>query len=165
MTRKLAFLMLMLVLAAALAGCGGGSKNNVNNLWSDVPGLPQAERADIRLPMPLRMIMQTAVRASASGSDVDVDKFDFVGYTTSMTSQEVVDYYTNERMAQAGWTVADQLGCAGGLGGEGMGGGFCMFGKDSGDNESLLLIMPATDESSGETQVYYMRFDGKFSSQ
>lgn len=165
MVRKVAILLLLAVLAAALAGCGGGggSNDNVNNLWSDVPGLPQAEQADIKLPLPLRLIMQAAVKASASDNEVDVDKFDMIGYTTSMSPDEVAGYYTNERMAEAGWNLTDQPGCMVGAEATGAGGGICLFGKEDGNQQSLLVIMPAGDQDSGKTQVFYVRFDGQFS--
>ena len=164
MVRKTVFLVLLIATVVALAGCGGGgSKSNVNDLWSDVPGLPQAEKADIKLPLPLRLIMQAAVKASASDGDVDLDKFDVVGYTTSMTPGEVTDYYSQDRMAQAGWNVDNQMGCLS-SGDTAAGGGMCMYGKDDGKQQSLLVILPASDGDSGKTQVFYVRFDGKFSS-
>lgn len=163
MVRKSLFLVILVVLAASLAGCGGGGSNsNVNNLWSDVPGLPQAEQANIKLPLPLRLIMQAAVKASASDGTVDLDKFDVVGYTTSMTPAEVTEYYSQERMAEAGWNVDNQMGCIG-SGDAAAGGGMCMYGKDGGNQQSLLVILPASDGDSGETQVFYIRFDGQLS--
>ena len=156
--------MLLLVLTATLAGCGGGGSNsNVNNLWSDVPGLPQAEKANIKLPLPLRLVMQTLVKASASDSDVDLEKFDVVGYTTSMSPDEVTGYYTQERMTEAGWNLSDQPGCMGGVDAAGAGGGMCLYGKDDGKQQSLLVILPAKDDDSDETQVFYIRFDGQLS--
>ena len=164
MYRRSIMLLLLIVLTAALAGCGGGGSNsNVNNLWSDVPGLPQAEKANIKLPLPLRLIMQAAVKASASDSDVDVDKFDVVGYTTDMAPGEVTGYYTQERMSAAGWNLTDQPGCMAGVDATGAGGGMCLYGKDDGKQQSLLVILPASDEDSGKTQVFYIRFDGQLS--
>ncbi|MCA9871343.1 MAG: hypothetical protein H6649_09420 [Caldilineae bacterium] len=163
MVRRSLFLVLLVALIATLAGCGGGSNNNVNNLWSDVPGLPQAEKANIKLPLPLRLVMEAAVKASASDGNVNLDKFDVVGYTTSMTPGEVTDYYSQERMAEAGWNVDNQMGCLSGPDTGGAGGGMCMFGKDTGDQESLLVILPASDGDSGKTQVFYVRFDGQLS--
>lgn len=166
MVRKSVFLVLLIVLAASLAGCGGGggSTNNVNTLWSDVPGLPQAEKANIKLPLPLRLVMQTLVKASASDGDVDLDKFDVVGYTTDMAPDEVTGYYTQERMTEAGWNLSDQPGCMGGVDAAGAGGGMCLYGKDDGKQQSLLVILPASDGDSGKTQVFYIRFDGQLSS-
>ncbi|MCB0235611.1 MAG: hypothetical protein KDG58_15625, partial [Anaerolineae bacterium] len=133
MVRKSLFLVLLVVLTTALAGCGGGgSTSNVNNLWSDVPGLPQAEKANIKLPLPLRLVMQTLVKASASDSNVDLEKFDVVGYTTDMAPDEVTGYYTQERMSEAGWNLNDQPGCIGGVDAAGAGGGMCLYGRDDG---------------------------------
>lgn len=163
MVRKAMSLVFLIAMVVVLAGCGGGgSKSNVNNLWSDVPGLPQAEKANIKLPLPLRLIMQAAVKASASDSDVNLDKFDVVGYTTSMTPGEVTEYYSQERMAEAGWNVDNQMGCLS-SGDAAAGGGMCLYGKDDGKQQSLLVILPASDGDSGKTQVFYVRFDGKLS--
>ena len=117
---------LILLLAAVLlvtAGCGGGKGGTVSNMWSDVPTLPDSKKADFKLPLPIRLIMQTAIKASASNSDVNLDKFDFVGYSTSKSPQEVTEFYTQERMSEAGWNKTDQPGCMSGSDGQGLGGG------------------------------------------
>lgn len=164
MYRRSIILALLVLLTVAMAGCGGGGSNsNVNTLWSDVPGLPQAEKANIKLPLPLRLIMQAAVKASASDSDVDLEKFDVVGYTTDMAPNEVTEYYSQERMTAAGWNLTDQPGCMGGADAAGAAGGMCMYGKDDGKQQSLLVILPASDDDSGKTQVFYIRFDGQLS--
>lgn len=164
MVRRSVFLVLLMLLAVGLAGCGGGgSSSNVNNLWADVPGLPQAERANIKLPLPLRLIMEAMVKASASDSNVDLEKFDVVGYTTDMTPNEVTEYYSQERMAEAGWNVDEQPGCLTGGDAAGVSGGMCLYGKEEDARQSLLVILPAADEDSGKTQVFYVRFDGQLS--
>ena len=159
---------LILVLAVVLlvtAACGGGKSDTVSKMWPDVPTLPEAKKADIKLPLPMRLVIQTMMRASANQSDVDLDKFDFVGYTTSQTPQEITDFYSQERMAEEGWNQSDQPGCTSATGAEGFGGGICFFGKDSGDEQSVLFIAIAQDEGKKDTQVYYVRFDGKFKTQ
>lgn len=160
---------LILVLAAAMlvtAGCGGGKGGTVSNMWSDVPTLPDSKKADFKLPLPIRLIMQTAVKASASDSDVNLDKFDFLGYSTSKSPQEVTEFYTQERMSEAGWNKTDQPGCTSASGAEGFtGGGFCIFGKDDGSKQSVLFIATAQEEGKNDTQVFYVRFDGEFNSQ
>ncbi len=159
---------LILLLATVLlvtAGCGGGKSETVSSMWSDVPLLPEAKKTDIKLPLPMRLVIQTMMRASANESDVDLDKFDFVGYTTSSTPQEITDFYSQERMAEEGWNQSDQPGCTSAAGAEGFGGGICFFGKDSGSKQSVLFIAIAQEEGKKDTQVYYVRFDGKFNSQ
>jgi hypothetical protein len=160
---------LILLLAAVLlatAGCGGGKGGTVSNMWSDVPTLPDSKKADFKLPLPIRLIMQTAVKASASDSDVNLDKFDFLGYSTSKSPQEVTEFYTQERMSEAGWNKTDQPGCMSGSDGQGLGGGgFCVFGKDDGNKQSVLFIATAQEEGKNDTQVFYVRFDGEFKNQ
>ena len=160
---------LILVLAAVMlvtAGCGGGKGGTVSNMWSDVPTLPDSKKADFKLPLPIRLIMQTAVKASASDSDVNLDKFDFLGYSTSKSPQEVTEFYTQERMSEAGWNKTDQPGCMSGSDGQGLGGGgFCIFGKDDGNKQSVLFIATAQEEGKNDTQVFYVRFDGDFKNQ
>ena len=159
---------LILLLATVLlvtAGCGGGKSGTVSSMWSDVPLLPEAKKTDIKLPLPMRLVIQTMMRASANESDVDLDKFDFVGYTTSSTPQEITDFYSQERMAEEGWNQSDQPGCTSAAGAEGFGGGICFFGKDSGSEQSVLFIAIAQEEGKKDTQVYYVRFDGKLNSQ
>ena len=159
---------LILMLAAIMlvnAGCGGKG-GTVSNMWSDVPTLPDSKKADFKLPLPIRLIMQTAVKASASDSDVNLDKFDFLGYSTSKSPQEVTEFYTQERMSEAGWNKTDQPGCMSGSDGQGLGGGgFCVFGKDDGNKQSVLFIATAQEEGKNDTQVFYVRFDGEFKNQ
>lgn len=159
---------LILMLAAVMlvtAGCGGKG-GTVSNMWSDVPTLPDSKKADFKLPLPIRLIMQTAIKASASDSDVNLDKFDFLGYSTSKSPQEVTEFYTQERMSQAGWNKTDQPGCMSGSDGQSLGGGgFCVFGKDDDNKQSVLFIATAQEEGKNDTQVFYVRFDGEFKNQ
>ena len=166
MKSKLLLVVLAIVIAVSLAGCGGGKGGTVSSMWSDVPALPNSKKADFKLPLPIRLIMQTAVKASASDSNVNLDKFDFLGYTTSKSPQEVADFYSQDRMSQAGWNKTDQPGCMSGSDAQGLGGGgFCIFGKDDGNKQSVLFIATAQEEGKNDTQVFYVRFDGEFKNQ
>jgi hypothetical protein len=166
MRTKPILILLLAVVVLGLAGCGGGKGGTVSSMWSDVPVLPDAKKADFSLPLPIRLIMQTAVKASASDSDVDLEKFDFISYTTSQSPQEVTDFYSQERMSQAGWNKSDQPGCTSGAGAEGLsGGGFCIFGRDDGNRQSVLFIATAQEEGKNDTQVFYVRFDGQLKGQ
>lgn len=161
--RNKAMLVLVLVtLAFGLVACGGKG-GTVSSLWPDVPALPDSKKADFKLPLPIRLVMQTAVKASASNSNVDLDKFDFLGYTTSKSPQEVADFYSQDRMSQAGWNKSDQPGCMAGSSAEGLGGGgFCIFARDDGNKQSILFIATAQEQGKNDTQVFYVRFDGQF---
>jgi hypothetical protein len=165
MMTKAMLVMVAILIALGAAGCGGKS-DTVSAMWPDVPTLPDSEKSDIKLPLPIRLIMQTAVRASASDNDVDLDKFDFVGYTTSISPQEVAEFYSPERMGEAGWNQTDQPGCVSGADGEGLGGGgFCIFGRDDGAQQSVLFIATAQEQGKNDTQVFYVRFDGQLKGQ
>lgn len=160
---RLRFMLLavLVIVTTVVAGCGGKS-GTVSSMWSDVPTLPDSKKADINLPLAVRLGIQALMKASANESDVDLDKFDFIGYTTSNSPQEIAEFYSQERMAEEGWTSTDQPGCTAVAGGEGSGGGMCFFGKDSGDEQSVLFIALAQEEGKDDTQVYYVRFDGNF---
>lgn len=164
MIRKSILTTVLILTIVALAACGGGDSSK--SIWPDVPVPPDAQGSDIRLPLPIRLLIQTAVRASARGENVDVDKFDFVGYTTTQTPQQVADFYSEERMSAAGWTAADGMNCTAAVGEQGGGGGgFCMFAKEGGDQQSVLFIATASDDGKDETNIFFVRFDGQLSGQ
>jgi hypothetical protein len=159
-----ALLILALVLSlAALAACGGGGSSS-KSIWPDVPIPPDAQGSDVRLPLPLRLLIQAAVRASGRGENVDVDNFDFIGYTTAQTPQQVAEFYSDERMSEAGWTTAEGMNCNAAMGELG-GGGFCMFAKESGNQQSVLFIATASGDGANDTNIFFVRFDGQFSGQ
>jgi hypothetical protein len=163
MKTKLMLALVLILALAALAACGGGGDSG-KSTWSDVPTPPDAKSSDIRLPLPVRLLIQAAVRASNRGSDVNVDEFDFVGYTTAQSPQQVAEFYSEERMSAAGWSAAEGMNCTASMGEQG-GGGFCMFAKEDGNQQSVLFIATASDNGKDETNIFFVRFDGQFSSQ
>lgn len=167
MKTKLTLAVVCILALLALAACGGGGGGSSSkSIWPDVPVPPDAKNSDIRLPLPMRLLIQTAVRASSRGSDVDVDKFDFVGYTTSQSPQQVAEFYSSERMSAAGWNVAEGMNCqAATSDGGGAGGGFCMFAKEGDSQQSLLIIATGRDDNDRNTNIFFVRFDGQFSGQ
>lgn len=164
MRNKTTLVLVLLLTVVMLAACGGGGKSS-KSIWPDVPIPPDAKGSDVRLPLPLRLLIQTAMRASASSNDVDVEKFDFVGYTTTQTPQQVADFYSNERMAEAGWTAAEGMNCSTGMDAAGIGGGFCMFAKEGESQQSVLFIATARDDGAKDTSIFFVRFDGQLSGQ
>jgi hypothetical protein len=163
MKHRSILILALIVMMVALAACGGG--NSSKSIWPDVPIPPDAKGSDMRLPLPMRLLIQAAVRASGKENDVDVNKFDFVGYTTTQTPQQVAEFYSEERMSAAGWSAAEGLGCTAAMGDGGGGGGFCMFTKQGDSQQSVLFIALASDDSSKNTNIYFIRFDGQFSGQ
>ena len=161
MKTKLIVALVMILALGALAACGGGNDSS-KSIWPDVPVPPDAKSSDIRLPLPMRLLLQTAVRASNRGSDVNVEEFDFVGYTTTQSPQEVAEFYSSERMSAAGWNADEGMNCQAGASDSGIGGGFCMYAKEDGAQQSLLLITTARDDNDRNTNIFFMRFDGQF---
>lgn len=158
---------LLVLVAALVPGCGiaqslmGNQGGTVSNLWSDVPALPNASKADISIPPLVNIIITGFIQAANadSSNDTKLDKFDFIAYQTSDTPQQVGDFYTQEKMTAAGWNAEDTPGCQVGEG-QGAAGGFCAFGKKSGDSGTVLLILPVREENSNKTQVFFIRFEG-----
>ena len=169
MKTRLTFILGIILVTGLLLGCGmvstastlvngGKGEGTVQNLWPDVPPLDGAKKVDSQLPLTARLAIQAIVKASASSNDVKLDQLNFIAFTTAKTPQDVTAFYTQERMAAAGWNVKDQPGCTG-LSSEGGGGGLCIFGKDSAE-QSVLFIAMAEDGKTKQTQVFYVRFDG-----
>lgn len=146
-------------LAQSLMGNQGGT---VANLWSDVPPLPNATKADISIP-PLANLIITgfiqAANAQNSDSDTKLDKFDFIAFQSAETPQQVAEFYTQEKMTAAGWNSEDTPGCQVGAG-SGAAGGFCAFGKKNGSTDTVLLILPVREDNATQTQVFFIRFEG-----
>ena len=161
------------LIASVLLGCGavstvtnlagvGKSAGTVQNLWSDVPPLDGAQKANLDLPLPAQLAVQAFAKASAADSQVQLDKFDLIAFTTSQAPQDVTGFYTQERMAALGWTLKDQPGCTGATNEQGVGGAICIFGKPGTDKQSLLFIALGQDDKTKQTEVFYVRFDGLF---
>lgn len=147
-----------------LTGCGlassilgGNNAGTVSNLWSDVPPLQGASKANINLPVEVQVIIQGFIQAAnANSSDAKLESFNFIVYNTSQTPQQVADFYTNDRMQRAGWNGVDTTGCT--AGSDMPQGAFCAFGKrDSTTQQTVLLIVPVQDDSTKQTNIFYVR--------
>ncbi len=168
MKTKIALSVLLVCVAFLAAGCGlaqtltGTQGGTVSNLWSDVPPLPNATKANISIPPLANLMIQGFVQAanSDSSSDTKLEKFDFIAFQTNQTPQQVGEFYTVENMQAAGWSSTDTTGCQ--MGGDaGVAGGFCAFAKkDAGGKDIILLILPVQDDSTKQTQVFFIRFEG-----
>lgn len=165
---RIALVGLLVGVAVLVSGCGivqslmGGSQGGtVSTLWSDVPPLPNASKADISIPPLVNVLIGTFIQAanSDSSNDTKLDKFDFIAFQTTDTPQQVGDFYTTEKMSAAGWDAGDMPGCQIGEG-QGAAGGICAFGKKNGDSNTVLLILPVKDDSASQTQVFFIRFEG-----
>ena len=169
MKTKILLCSLLMCLAVVAAGCGlaqtltGTKGGTVSNLWSDVPPLPNATKADISIPPLANLVIQGFVQAANAdnSNDTKLEKFDFIAFQSNDTPQQVAEFYTVEKMKTAGWNTDDTPGCQVSAGDANVAGGFCAFGKkDSSGKSTVLLIMPVRDENSKQTQVFFIRFEG-----
>ena len=78
----------------------GTSAGTVNDLWSDVPRMDGMTKADLEFPLAARLALQ----AFSQG------RMNFIAFTTDATPQNVLDFYTSERMAGQGWASGEQGG-------------------------------------------------------
>ena len=162
MKHRKSLILVLALMIAVLVACGGGGKDSVKSIWPDVPIPEEAKGTAIKLPLPLRLLIQTAMRASDQGSGVNADEFDFVGYTTPQTPEQVAEFYSEDRMSAAGWEVAEGLSCTATTDSDsGFGGGFCAFGKHDGDELNVVFIAIAKNDDSNDTNIYFVRFGGK----
>lgn len=142
---------------------GSGDAGTVATLWADVPQMSGLKQENLALPIGAKLALQTVMRTTTGGSG----QLNFIAFTTPQSPQEVVNYYTVDRMTKAGWNQSDQMGCESASAGNGgpssiAGGGFCLFAKDAGNQEtSYLGIFIGQDSVSKLTQVFFMRVDAQ----
>ena len=128
----------------------GGDKNSgtVSELWPDVPPFQGATKAEIEIPLGVRLL----IRGMSQG------KVNFISFRTDKPAQEVKDFYSNDRMKAAGWAANDK-GCTGDMEDKKNHGAICFFSrKDTGKEEGLAIII-AQDEKLPETNIFYARID------
>jgi len=147
-------LALVLVLGVAIS-CKlserlGGDKNagTVSELWPDVPPFQGATKAEIEIPLGMRLL----IRGMTQG------KVNFISFRTDKTAQEVKDFYSNDRMKAAGWAANDK-GCTGDMEDKKNHGALCLFSRKDGGKEEGLAIVVAQDEKLPETNIFYARID------
>ncbi len=152
-------LLLSATLLVAALGCGvldsvvnqavsgGKPAGTVADLWSDVPKMNGMTKLNIDLPI----AAQVAVKAMTQGN------FDFIAYSTSQTPQDVVNYYTPDRMKSAGWDSQNTGGCSASSGTTSAGGGICVFEQTVSGKSNALMIVIAQDAQSKQTQLFFIR--------
>lgn len=152
-----------LILATTLlltAACGniigklaGGSSTAVGALWPDVPPLDGATKADVDLPLAVKLMVQGYVKSASN----DTAALDYIVFTTDKTPAAARDFYTAQRMAGAGWNAKEYPGgCSGNttLAPDGV---VCFFGRRDGAKETILMILTARDDASKQMQLFYVR--------
>ena len=126
---------------------GGKPAGTVADLWTDVPKMDGMNKVDMQLPI----AAQLAIKAIAQGN------FDFIAFTTNHTPQDVVNYYTADRMKSAGWDSTDTGGCTASADSSSGAGGICVFSQTSGGKNNALMIVIAQDANSKQTQLFFVR--------
>lgn len=153
-------LLLSAVMLIAAMGCGlldsvvnqavsgGKPAGTVADLWSDVPKMDSMTKVNMDLPL----AAQIAIKAVAQGN------FDFIAFTTNKTPEDVVNYYTADRMKAAGWNSDNSGGCSASSGSSGSaGGGICVFEQAGSGKNTALMIVIAQDDKSKQTQLFFVR--------
>lgn len=161
---KTKFTLLFGALLVFSLGCGivnsmlglTNSAGSVSELWSDVPPLEGATKADLEMPLAFQLMIRTMTSGGV----------DYIAFTTPKTPDEIKSYYTAELMQTNGWQTVDMEGketgeqsCLGDQSDSGNAGAVCLFNKKDGDKETLLAIVIAQDEQKTETNVFYTRID------
>ena len=140
---------------------GGGDAGTAANLWPDVPAYPGADKTDVELPLLVRLAVEAASRAIMTEAGDSAGNLEFISYSSGDTAEDVMGFYTPERMAGDGWKIGDdsELGCtAGSTAGEDVG-GMCAFGKESGDEVSALFLVIVPGSEGNTTDLFYVRID------
>ena len=127
---------------------GDPKAGTVSSLWPDVPPFAGATKADLEIPLGARL----AIRAFMQG------KINFIAFTTDQRATAVQDFYSNERMKEAGWSVSDK-GCVGDTEDKENHGAVCLYKRKDGNKEEGLAIVVAYDEKTKKTQIFYVRID------
>jgi hypothetical protein len=147
------------ILVVAALGCGvldtvvnqavsgGKPAGTVADLWTDVPKMNGMNKVNMDLPI----AAQLAIKAMTQGN------FDFIAFTTNSTPQDVVNYYTADRMKTAGWDSEDTGGCTASADASSGAGGICFFSQTGSSKNNALIIVIAQDSSSKQTQLFFVR--------
>ncbi len=165
----------MIALALASAACGlidtalnsvtgGDNMKTVAQLWSDVPRMDGLQQSDMDMPLGIKLVMRTVIgnlgRLNKEGEDRTTGNIDWIVFATNKTPDDVKKFYTNARMATAGWQASDQSTC---LSGSEQGvaevGLLCAFVKEQGNKETALVIIAAQDDKTKQTNLFFLRLE------
>ena len=127
---------------------GGKNAGTVSELWPDVPPFQGATKAEIEIPLGMRLL----IRGMTQG------KVNFISFRTDKPAQEVKDFYSVERMKAAGW-IANDKGCTGDTEDTTNHGAMCLFSKKNNGKDEALAIIVAQDEKQPDTNIFYARLD------
>ena len=154
-TRKSTAIFALLLLLGAVVSCrmvesltSGEKAGTVSSLWPDVPPFPDATKANLEIPLGMRLIMRAAMQG----------KINFIAFTTTKSAQDVKDFYSPGQMKSAGWTPSEK-GCIGDTEDEKSEGAVCFFQRQDGEKKEGLAIIVAEDKKTKQTNIFYARID------
>jgi hypothetical protein len=154
MKASASLLALILILGVAIS-CKlserlAGDKNagTVSELWADVPPFQGATKAEVEIPLGVRLL----IRGMSQG------KVNFISFRTDKPAQEVKDFYSVDRMKAVGW-IANDKGCTGDTEDTKNHGAICLFSKKNQGKDEALAIIVAQDEKLPDTNIFYARVD------
>ncbi len=175
--RRITVLSVLILTLPAMLACGlmntvtntvtgGGNYQPAASMWGDVPqmdGLTPNQLAD--LPAGVKLIMRLVLgnlgRLNASGQDQSTGNIDWLAFNSTGTPDDVMNYYTTDRMTAAGWDQTDSAGCQNSSsGGTDQGSVFCVFGKQSNGLQTYLAIIATQDANTKQTSVFFLRLEG-----
>lgn len=144
----------------AVSGAADNTAAKVDVLWPDVPLMHGLDKADSSIPLPVRVALNAFIAALGN----DQGSMSFMAYSsTTRSTQQIMDYYNPDLMAQSGWNYPDQPGCQMGQNeetGEDLGAG-CFYMKAGPDQKgSVLAIVIGQDPAINQVSVFFVRFDG-----
>jgi len=155
LTRILTTVFALLLLLGAVVSCrmvesltGGEKAGTVNSLWPDVPPFAGATKADLAIPLGVRLMLRAAMQG----------KINFIAFTTPRSAQEVKDFYSVDLMKSAGWTPNKQ-GCLGDTEDQKNEGAVCLFERQEAGKKEGLAIIVAEDKKTKQTDIFYARID------
>jgi hypothetical protein len=129
----------------------------VSELWSDVPPLEGATKADLEMPLAFQLMIKTMTQGGVN----------YIAFTTPQTPDEIKNFYTADLMQANGWKVTDLEGqetgeqsCVGDQSDAGNAGAVCLFSKEDGQNQTVLAIVIAQNAETQQTDVFYARIEG-----
>lgn len=175
MNRRILFTTFALALLAILA-CNplgsavnqvtGGDSNmrTVSQLWSDVPRMDGLTPSNMDMPLPIKLVMRTVIGnlglLNQEGQDRTTGNIDWIVFTSTKTPTDVENYYTNQRMKASGWEASKESACiSGSEQGIAQIGVLCGFVKQSGNQQTGLLIIAAPDDQTKQTDVFFLRLE------
>lgn len=144
---------------------GGGNYTQASAMWSDVPqmdGLTPNPTAD--LPTGVKLIMRLVLgnlgRLNGPGQDQTTGNIDWLAFNSTGSPDDVMNYYTADRMTAAGWDQADSSGCQNSSSdGTSPGSVFCVFGKQANGTQTLLAVIATQDANTKQTSVFFLRLE------